>query len=96
MVVAALLTGTSVAVAGTIGFVGLIVPHVVRLFVGPAHRALIPASCLTGAAFLIFCDLLARTLHPPTEIRLGIITAAFGAPFFLFLLARKFREVKTL
>jgi iron complex transport system permease protein len=96
MAAAALLTGTSVAVAGTIGFVGLIVPHVVRLFVGPAHRTLIPASCLTGATFLIFCDLLARTLHPPTEIRLGIITAAFGAPFFLYLLARKFHEVNTL
>jgi iron complex transport system permease protein len=96
IVVAALLTGTSVAVAGTIGFVGLIVPHVVRLFVGPGHRMLLPASCLTGAAFLIFCDLLARTLHPPTEIRLGIITAVFGTPFFLYLLVRKFREVNTL
>lgn len=96
MVTAALLTGTSVAVAGTIGFVGLIIPHVVRLFVGPAHRTLLPASCISGAAFLILCDLLARTLHPPTEIRLGIITAAFGAPFFLYLLVRKFREASTL
>jgi len=89
---AALLTGSAVAVAGAVGFVGLIVPHVVRLLVGPSHRVLLPASILAGAAFLIFCDLFARTLHPPTEIRLGIITAAFGAPFFLFLLARRFHE----
>jgi len=96
IVTAALLTGSCVAVAGAVGFVGLIVPHVVRLFVGPSHRSLLPASALAGAAFLIFCDLLARTLNPPTEIRLGIITAAFGAPFFLFLLVRKFQEVNRL
>ena len=96
MIAAALLTGSCVAVAGAIGFVGLIVPHIVRLFVGPGHRALLPSSALGGAAFLIFCDLLARTIHPPTEIRLGIITAAFGAPFFLFLLARKFHEAHRL
>ena len=93
IVVAALLTGSCVAVAGVIGFVGLIVPHVTRLIIGPAHRPLLLSSSLAGAAFLIFCDLLARTLHPPTEIRLGIITAAFGAPFFLLLLVRKYREV---
>jgi cobalamin transport system permease protein len=96
IVVAALMTGSCVAVAGAVGFVGLIVPHLVRLFVGPGHRALLPSSALAGAAFLIFCDLLARTIHPPTEIRLGIITAAFGAPFFLFLLLRKYREVSRL
>ncbi len=96
IVIAALLTGSCVAVAGAVGFVGLIVPHVVRIFVGPSHRALLPASAITGAVFLIFCDLLARTLHPPTEIRLGIITAVFGAPFFLFLLLRKFHEVNRL
>ena len=92
IVAAALMTGSAVAVAGAVGFVGLIVPHVVRLFVGPGHRALLPMSALTGGAFLILCDLLARTIHPPTEIRLGIITATFGAPFFLFLLLRN-REV---
>jgi len=96
IVVAALMTGSCVAVAGAVGFVGLIVPHFVRLFVGPGHRALLPSSALAGAAFLILCDLLARTIHPPTEIRLGIITAAFGAPFFLFLLMRKYREVSRL
>jgi iron complex transport system permease protein len=96
IVMSALITGSAVAVAGVIGFVGLIVPHVVRLFVGPAHRTLLPSSAVAGATFLIACDLLARTVKPPTEIRLGIITAAFGAPFFLFLLLRKSREVSRL
>jgi len=93
VVIAALIIGSAVAVSGAIGFVGLIVPHVVRLFVGPSHRALLPSSAVTGAAFVIICDLLARTLHPPTEIPLGIITAAFGGPFFLFILARRYREL---
>ncbi|MGH8575451.1 MAG: FecCD family ABC transporter permease [Gammaproteobacteria bacterium] len=89
---AALLTGTAVAVSGVIGFVGLVVPHGVRLVLGPAHRGLIPASALSGAAFLIVADLLARILHRPDEINLGIITAAVGAPFFLYLLGRYRRE----
>ncbi len=92
IVIAALITGSAVAVAGAVGFVGLVVPHMVRIFVGPAHRPLLPASAISGALFVIICDLLARTLRPPTEIRLGIITAGFGAPFFMFLLVRKFRE----
>jgi iron complex transport system permease protein len=93
MVVSALLTGGAVAVAGPVAFVGLIVPHMVRLFVGPSHRALIPSSALAGAAFVIACDLMARLIHPPVEIRLGVITASFGAPFFLLLLIRKHREM---
>ncbi len=84
----ALLTGTAVAVSGVVGFVGLIIPHMVRLFVGPKHRHLIPLSAITGAIFLILVDLLARTLNSPTEIRLGILTAVFGAPFFLYLLRK--------
>ncbi len=90
---AALLTGSAVAVSGIIGFVGLIIPHIIRLLLGPSHRVLLPASVLVGAAFLIVCDLLARTLHPPTEIPLGIITAAFGAPFFLYLLRQYRKEI---
>jgi iron complex transport system permease protein len=89
---AAILTGASVAVAGGIGFVGLVVPHAVRLLVGPSNRALIPASALTGAAFLILCDLLARTIHPPVEIRLGVITALVGGPLFIGLLMRRYWE----
>jgi cobalamin transport system permease protein len=93
IVISALITGSAIAVAGAVGFVGLVVPHIVRLFVGPSHRSLLPSSAVAGAAFVIFCDLLARTIHPPTEIRLGVITAAFGAPFFLFILVRKYREM---
>lgn len=90
---AALLTGGAVAVSGVVGFVGLIVPHVVRLIIGPKHRRLLPASALVGATFLILTDILARTLNRPEEIRLGIITAVFGAPFFLYLLLRHQRAV---
>ncbi|HXG83418.1 MAG TPA: iron chelate uptake ABC transporter family permease subunit [Pyrinomonadaceae bacterium] len=93
LTVTALLTGAAVAVSGVVGFVGLIVPHIVRQFLGPRHRTLLPASALTGAAFLVGADLLARTLLRPEEIRLGIVTAAFGAPFFLYLLLRHRREV---
>jgi len=89
---AALLTGTAVALSGAIGFVGLVVPHAVRLVLGPAHSRLLPASALTGAAFLVFADLLARTLDRPEEIQVGIITAFFGAPFFLYLLIRRSNE----
>jgi iron complex transport system permease protein len=93
---AALMTGAAVAVSGIVGFVGLVVPHIVRLLIGPSHKRLLPASALAGASFLIFADLLARTLIRPEEIRLGIITAAFGAPFFLYLLLRHKRESMTL
>lgn len=93
LVNAALLTGASVAVSGVIGFVGLIAPHVVRLLVGPVHRRLIPAAAIAGAVFLIGADLLARTLLRPEEIRLGIVTAGCGAPFFLYLLLRHRSEV---
>jgi iron complex transport system permease protein len=85
----ALLTGAAVSVSGVVGFVGLVVPHAIRLIVGPSHRVLVPASVVTGALFMICCDLLARTIHPPTEIRLGVVTAAFGAPFFLYLLRQR-------
>ena len=89
---AAILTGASVAVAGMVGFVGLVVPHAVRLLVGPSNRALIPASALAGAVFLILCDLLARTIHPPVEIRLGVVTALVGGPLFIALLMRRYSE----
>ena len=93
---AAILTGASVAVAGGVGFVGLVVPHGVRLLVGPSNRTLIPASAITGAAFLILCDLAVRTIHPPTEIRLGVITALIGGPLFIALLMRRYREASAL
>ena len=87
-VMASLLTGTVVALSGPIGFVGLIVPHIVRLMVGPDLRILLPASMFFGASFLILCDTLARIVIAPTEIPVGIITAMLGGPFFVWLLKR--------
>ncbi|MBO8142876.1 MAG: iron chelate uptake ABC transporter family permease subunit, partial [Firmicutes bacterium] len=89
LVLASLATGAVVSVAGIIGFVGVIVPHMVRLVAGPDHRWLLPASGLAGAAFLIAADAVARTAFSPVEIRTGIVTALCGAPFFLFLLSRR-------
>jgi iron complex transport system permease protein len=89
LAVATLLAAISVSVSGIIGFVGLVVPHWVRILVGPDHRYLFLLSSLTGGTFLVACDLLARSLLSPTELPVGIITAAFGAPFFIYLLHRK-------
>jgi iron complex transport system permease protein len=91
--IAALLSGTAVAVSGVVGFVGLIVPHALRLIVGPSHRRLVPATAMAGAIFVITADLVARTSLAPIEIRLGIVTGLCGAPFFLWLLGRYRREV---
>jgi iron complex transport system permease protein len=87
-----LVVGSAVAVSGVIGFVGLVIPHVLRLLVGPVHAVLLPASLIYGAAFLVTADALARTLLAPEEIRLGVVTALIGAPFFLFLLLRRREE----
>lgn len=84
----ALAVGASVAVAGIIGFVGIVVPHLVRLLLGPNHRVLLPASAIGGALLLLGADVLARTIVAPAELPIGIITAALGAPFFLWLLLR--------
>jgi iron complex transport system permease protein len=86
LLLSSLLTGISVAFAGIIGFVGLIIPHMMRLLVGPDHRYLLPASGLAGAIFLVWVDTIARTIMAPTEIPVGIITAMSGGPFFLYLL----------
>ena len=94
MVLTALVTGASVSVAGVIGFVGLIVPHMMRLLVGPDHRWLLPASGLAGASFLILADLVARMAFSPVELRTGIITALCGVPFFLYLLAKRREMVR--
>jgi iron complex transport system permease protein len=79
-------TAAAVAVSGLIGFVGIIVPHTVRLLVSPSYRAIIPLSLLTGAGFLVLADVLARTLMSPAELPIGVVTAFFGAPFFALLL----------
>ncbi|WP_435833273.1 FecCD family ABC transporter permease [Streptomyces chengbuensis] len=88
-VLVALMIGTIVAVSGQIGFVGLIMPHVVRLLVGADHRRALPAAALLGAAFLIAADLAARTVMSPEEIPVGILTALVGGPFFLWLMRRR-------
>jgi iron complex transport system permease protein len=86
--IGSILTGAVTAFSGPIGFVGLIIPHTVRLIAGPDHRVLVPASFFLGAAFLVICDTAARTLFSPTEIPVGVITALLGGPFFIFLLKR--------
>ena len=85
----ALGVGAAVAAAGMIGFVGLVVPHLMRLLVGPDHRVLLPASALAGASLLLLADLAARLLLAPAELPIGIVTALIGAPFFLYLLVRE-------
>lgn len=89
LVLVAMVAGSAISVSGLIGFVGLIVPHGVRLLIGPDHRWLLPASGLGGAAFLILCDLVARTAFSPVELQTGTVTALCGVPFFLSLLARR-------
>lgn len=84
----ALGVGAAVAAAGLIGFIGLVVPHLVRLLAGPDHRVLLPASLLAGASLLLFADLIARLALAPAELPIGIVTAFIGAPFFLYLLLR--------
>ncbi|MCS6885003.1 MAG: iron ABC transporter permease [Acidobacteriota bacterium] len=93
LTVAALLTAAAVAVSGVIGFVGLVIPHIVRMVIGPRHNYLLVTSALAGAWFLVLTDLLARTLNRPEEIRIGILTAFFGSPFFIYLLLRRRREI---
>ncbi len=92
----ALITGVSVSIAGPIGFIGLIVPHVLRLIIGPDHRVLLPASALGGALLLVVADTLARLVIPYQEMPVGIITGLIGGPFFLFLLWRLRRNARLL
>jgi iron complex transport system permease protein len=81
--------GTSVAMVGTIAFVGLVVPHIVRMLIGPDHHYLLPASALAGALMLVVADALARILIAPTELPVGVITALVGVPFFISLLRQR-------
>jgi iron complex transport system permease protein len=89
LVSASLATGAAVSISGPIAFVGLIVPHLVRLLVGSDHRLVLPASALFGGAFLIACDVIARSLFSPLEIPVGVVTALIGGPFFLWILIRR-------
>jgi iron complex transport system permease protein len=91
-VLGSLLTALAVSVAGMIGFVGLVVPHLLRLILGPDHRLLLPAGFLGGASFLVLADLLSRLLLAPNELPVGVVTALVGGPFFLYLLRRRSRS----
>ncbi|MDP2831647.1 MAG: iron ABC transporter permease [Candidatus Omnitrophota bacterium] len=88
ILITALITASLICICGIIGFVGLIVPHMMRLIVGPNHKLLIPTTCLAASVFIILCDLLSRTLFSPIEIPIGVITAIIGAPVFIILLKK--------
>lgn len=92
LLVASMITAVSVCFCGTIGFVGLIVPHAVRFLTGPNHKRLMPVSALAGGIFLVLCDTLARTLFAPTQIPIGVITSVLGVPFFISLIVRSKRR----
>lgn len=89
LMTASLLAGGAVSFSGLLGFVGLIVPHILRHFIGARHRILVPLSALFGASFVLLCDTLSRTLFSPYEIPVGIVLSLLGGPFFLFLIVRK-------
>lgn len=89
IIIAALLAGSAVSVVGLLGFVGLIVPHIAKIFIGSDYRYLFPATFLAGGSIVMICDTIARTLFAPTEIPVGIIMSALGAPFFLYLLRKR-------
>jgi iron complex transport system permease protein len=91
LIVASITTAAAVCISGPISFVGLIVPHIMRIILGPDHRLLLPASAVAGAIFLVICDLIARIAFAPIEINVGIITSLVGAPYFLYLLIRSRR-----
>ncbi|MDD5692029.1 MAG: iron ABC transporter permease [Candidatus Omnitrophica bacterium] len=88
ILVTAIITASLICICGIIGFVGLIVPHMMRLIVGPNHKLLIPVTCLAASIFVVLCDLLSRTLFAPIEIPIGVITAIIGAPVFIILLKK--------
>jgi iron complex transport system permease protein len=88
ILITALITASLICICGIIGFVGLIVPHMMRMIVGPNHKVLIPTTCLAAAVFMVACDILSRTLFAPVEIPIGVITAMIGAPVFIVLLKK--------
>lgn len=92
LIAGSILTGAAVAVSGTIGFVGLVIPHLTRIIWGPDHRHLLPLSIFTGSAFLILADLVARTVISPTELPIGVITSLIGAPVFAIILMKRRSE----
>ena len=92
IVLVALLTGVAVAFTGIIAFVGLVVPHIIRMIIGPAHRGLLVASAVGGGALLVLADLLTRTMVAGAELPIGMLTSLIGGPFFFYLLWRQRRR----
>lgn len=88
ILITALITASLVCICGIIGFVGLIIPHIMRILAGPNHKRLIPITCLAAPIFMIICDTLSRVIYPPLEIPIGVMTALVGTPVFIFLLKR--------
>ena len=91
IIMASLMTAAAVSVSGLIGFVGLIIPHFVRLFLGPNHKTLVPVSALGGAILMMGADTIGRTVFSPIEIPIGVVMALIGSPFFLYILRRRYR-----
>lgn len=92
-VLSSLMTGVAVSVSGIIGFVGLLVPHLARMFIGTDHRILMPASFLLGGVFLVLCDTIARTIIAPIELPVGVITGIIGGTVFLYFLAKNVKRI---
>lgn len=88
LLIASVITAVAVCVSGFVSFVGLVVPHIIRMMIGPDHRFLLPLSALAGALFIVFSDTMGRVILAPVEIRLGVMTALLGAPYFIYLLRR--------
>ena len=93
IMVSSLLVAACVSISGIIGFVGLVIPHCIRMMSGPKHKVLLPLSCLGGAIFMIICDTIARSVAAPSEIPVGVITAILGTPYFIYLLLHNKRGV---
>jgi len=91
--VCSVIVAACVSVSGIIGFVGIIIPHTVRLIAGSDHRGLLPFSIIGGAAFMVICDTIARIAVPPVEIPVGAVTSIFGAPYFIYLLTKSKKKV---
>jgi iron complex transport system permease protein len=91
IILGSLITAVAVSISGIVGFIGLIVPHITRILVGPDHRILIPSSALVGASLLVLCDVVARIILRPIVLPTGVITAMLGAPFFIYLLIKSGR-----
>jgi iron complex transport system permease protein len=89
LIFGSLVTAAAVSVSGLIGFIGLMIPHITRILVGPDHRILLPTSIIVGASFLVICDAVARVIVSPVELPVGVITALSGGPFFIYLLRKK-------